>query len=40
MKRPVLLTGALLLADCVALLALTRRAPAVETAPAALGVAA
>ena len=35
-----LLVGALLLADCVALLALTRRAPAVEAAPAALGVAA
>jgi heme A synthase len=35
-----LLVGALLLADCVALLALTRRAPAEERAPAALGVAA
>jgi cytochrome c oxidase assembly protein subunit 15 len=35
-----LLVGALLLADFVALLALTRRAPAVETSPAALGVAA
>ena len=35
-----LLVGALLLADHVALLALTRRAPGVEPSPAALGVAA
>jgi heme A synthase len=35
-----LLVAALLLADCVALLALTRRAPAYDGAPAALGVAA
>ncbi|MGZ6123846.1 MAG: COX15/CtaA family protein [Myxococcales bacterium] len=35
-----LLVAALLLADSVALLALTRRAPAAEAAPAALGVAA
>jgi heme A synthase len=35
-----LLVAALLLADCVALLAATRRAPAAESAPAALGVAA
>jgi len=35
-----LLVGALLLADFVALLALTRPAPAVETSPSAIGVAA
>ena len=35
-----LLIAALLLADCVALLALTRRAPALDAAPAALGAAA
>jgi heme A synthase len=35
-----LLVAALLLADCVALLALTRRAPALGAAPAALGAAA
>ena len=35
-----LLVGALMLADCVALLALTRRLPSTQAAPAALGVAA
>jgi heme A synthase len=35
-----LLVAALLLADCVGLLALTKRAPALDPAPAALGAAA